>query len=183
MPEIDIQRREGMNVPWWAWLVGAALTALLIWWIVAAATPDRRAGEPAPQDRVAGERQEQRDTIIGGAQQLPLTAIQQDPAQYHGNTVSGVATVAEVVSDRGFWVEQNGSRLFVLDGQTVPGARTLQAGDRIQLEGPVYRTGEQGFRMPQVEGMDEQTARTLQEQQVFMHATSIQSVNQPTQGQ
>jgi hypothetical protein len=35
--------------------------------------------------------------------------------------------------------------------------------------------------MPQVEAMDAQTARTLADQETFIHATAIELENQPTQ--
>lgn len=192
MPEVDIQREPQRGVPWWVWVIGAVVLALIIWAIAQAITPDRRAGE-TPPEQVAGQRQEDRAGLEepdrpledrAGRQEptetapLPIGSIQQNPEQYHGQEASGMVTVAEVVSDRGFWAEQDGNRIFVLDGETVPSADQLSAGQQIQLQGRIYRTGAEGFRMPQVEGMDQETARTLQEQPVFIHATALDPVRQ-----
>lgn len=185
MPELDIERRPQPAVPWWAWLIGAILLALIIWAIVAGTTGGRQAEAPAPADRVAGERGETAGVpqpVPGQEGLLPVQAIQQNAEQYHGQTVSGTATVAEVVSNRGFWVEQNGNRLFVIDGQTTPPAAELRPGQQVHLKGYAYRTGASS-RMPQVEAMDERTARTLQEQSVFLHVTEIQPVGEQTPAQ
>lgn len=43
-----------------------------------------------------------------------LADIRTAPASWSGRSVSGEAIVAEVPTDRGFWIEENGERLFVV---------------------------------------------------------------------
>jgi hypothetical protein len=199
MPELDIQpRQSGDSV--WAWFVAILIPVLLVWWIIAVATP-RRTQTP-PTLPVGGTRLEAptgtatattagEPTVLhaGGApmatpshEPLPIVAIKRDPAQYHGKRVSGNATVTGVASDRGFCVEQNGERIFVIDGKTTTAAGKLQAGERVWLEGYVYETAASG-RMPQVEPMDKATAKMLADQKVFMHVTRLQTVGSSTSAQ
>src|SRR3712207_7118640 len=48
----------------------------------------------------------------GGA--LPVAQVLGGAGSSAGQSVSGTARVSEVISDRGFWVDENGERLFVV---------------------------------------------------------------------
>jgi hypothetical protein len=51
---------------------------------------------------------------VGMQQEIPIAEILEQPQQYLNQRVSGTAVVAEVVSESGLWVEQDGERMFVV---------------------------------------------------------------------
>lgn len=80
---------------------------------------------------------------------LPVAAILNAPAQYASQTVAGAARVTDVVSDRGFWIEENGQRLFVVLGEKGAGTNAaehvvdIEAGQTVRMSGHVYTSAEQ----------------------------------------
>jgi hypothetical protein len=133
MPELHIERRQAV-IPWWVWLVGALILALLIWAIVAATTTDRRTAAVPPQERVAGTQEEL----------LPVIVIVTNPAAYFNKTVSGTATVGEVVSDRGFWLRQDDRRIFAVIDEPRPETKDLNEGQRVRVSGIIYDSQRMG---------------------------------------
>lgn len=161
MPELQLQRREG--APWWAWLLAVAALALVIWWIVDLATPDRRAENVVPQQQVAGERQE---TVATG-DPLPVALIVTDPNTYLGQPVSGEATVTEVVSNRGFWLEENGQRLFVVIDEPTPETKEINPGQRIRLTGTLSDAN-RASGMAGIQALEADTKSILDQQRAFI---------------
>jgi hypothetical protein len=185
MPELDIQRRETTGMPWWVWLLIAVLAIGLIWWIIAATTTDRELAEVTPgvaptvgtepAERVAGAR-ESTDELTS-AEWLPLAAMRANPDNYFDQSVSGIGTVAEVASDRGFWIEQRGERVFVVKDEPLVETPALTAGQQISLRGTVHNPD----NMQEVAGvmqLDEVTLKTLQGEPAFIKATAIEAQNE-----
>lgn len=71
---------------------------------------------------------------------IPVTVIVAGPAGYLGRSVVGTARVAEVVSDRGFWLEQDGERIFAVIAQTpqMENAVNVNQGQTVVVAGVVY---------------------------------------------
>lgn len=171
MPEIDIQRQPQRSVPMWLWIAGAILAALLIWGLIEAFDNDRAATPQQPTERVAGERGE-----IGAPEPLPIATIVGTPNQYFGQDVRGTATVAEVVSDRGFWLENQGQRAFVVlgEGMTEAGVNVEQ-GQQVLLEGTYMESANMG----QVPQLEQDAQNIIQGETGFIRANSV-DILQPT---
>lgn len=175
MPELDIQQREHAGAPWWAWLLGALALIALIWVGVEAFDNDRTARQ-APQEVVAGERQ-----VIREGDLLPVAVILASPSSYFGQEVSGVANVTEVISDRGFWVENEGQRAFVILGQGIPEAGVkVRAGDRITLTGTFMESQKLG-EMPEIGQLEADTRQAIAGQTGFIRAKAVDLL-QPKDG-
>ena len=101
-----------------------------------------------------------------GAGMMAMVITQ--PQGYVGREVSGVVKVEEVISDRGFWITQDGtgSRLFVVLHEPrgeVP--VDINAGQIIRLRGTLRDLGEQ----VRVDGqLEPQTQRVLSRQPFFL---------------
>lgn len=176
MADIDIQRKKHHYA--WLWLLALLALALLAWYFLAdgdredVATP---APAAVPVDAVAGPAQPAPGTPAPAAG-IPIAAILGSPAEWSGRTVSGQVRVAEAVSDRGFWIEDGGQRLFVVKNESprpgvadVQGAadtmssRNLNAGQMVQMSGTVHTSADQ-VAPP----IDERTKSILANQRVFM---------------
>ncbi len=67
---------------------------------------------------------------------LTLAQITADPQQYFGRDFSGEVDVGSNLTDRGFWVEQNGNRMFALiidQPREVP--KDINAGQTLRISG------------------------------------------------
>ncbi|MFN3651322.1 MAG: hypothetical protein ACK47B_17240 [Armatimonadota bacterium] len=188
MPELDIQHRPNPGMSWLPWVIGAVLLALIAWGVYEVVTPERATGPATTTDQVAGQREETppagtqpgegTGTMAGAA--LPLAAITQAPNTYFGQPVEGTATVAEVVSDRGYWVEEGGSRMFVVQSEQLPeAALDVNAGQRVRIRGTVMDTQQMG-QTPDVANMDQQARQILQDQPAFIHATDVTILDRTT---
>ncbi|MBW3565564.1 MAG: hypothetical protein KY459_12630 [Acidobacteria bacterium] len=70
-----------------------------------------------------------------------LADIRVSPVSWSGRQVSGEATVAEVPTDRGFWIEEDGQRLFVVlidEPAEVP--KDINANQRIRFRDATVHT-------------------------------------------
>jgi hypothetical protein len=177
MPEIDIQRRPATGVPGWVWVLGALLLIGAIWWFAAGrADRDQMTQAPVADERVAGSRGEMPGVSDQGF--MPVAAILANPDAHFGQTVSGLATVSDVVADRGFWIhdasaQEGGQRIFVALDAAVQSPPTLAAGQRITLQGSVANP--KGMeQMPGVMALPEETRRMLQPQPAFIRATEVE---------
>lgn len=168
MAEIKIQRK---SFTIWPWLVAALAVALLVWGLTDLG-PDvdetERQAQTTPADTGA--------VPTSGSEAIPIVAILSRPAEYAGETVSGTAHVAEVISDRGFWVEQEGRRLFAVIEEIPKEIVDVNAGQMVRLTGIVY-TAE---TRQQVEGTMEPDARKVAAQQpafLYVKGTDVSIIN------
>lgn len=137
MADINVERKTpGV----WPWVIGLIVLALLIWALFALL--DGGEEELAVVDPVATEVQpvepvEAPDATVGGAL-VPVSVIVLSPAEWTDRTVSGEARVAEVPTDRGFWIEEGGERVFVIlnDAPTERPAN-INPGQTVRLTGAV----------------------------------------------
>lgn len=180
MADINVQRKQASIWPWLLGLVGLALAAWLLISmlsgdddevaVVRETTPAAApvVTEPVPLTPPAPS--------AAAAAGIPIAAIMSNPAEWSGRTVSGQVRVAEAVSDRGFWIEDGGQRLFVVKNESpVPGvadvqgaadtmsSRNLNAGQTVQMSGTVHTSADQ---VPPP--IDARTREILATQRVFM---------------
>lgn len=144
MADIDVQRKS--STAWLWWLLGLVALAMLIWVITAgddnvevasapvAAAPGGVAEVPPPPAGTSPS------TAVAPATGIPVSQIVGSPATWTGRTVAGEVRVTEVPTDRGFWITEQGERLFVILGDQ-PAERPIdiQSGQTLRIsEAMVY---------------------------------------------
>lgn len=175
MADIDIERKSSSSWLWW--LLGLIVLALLIWLVADMMDDDdpEVAAVPAVVDPAAPVAV----PVAAAPAGLTIAQVLANPAAYAGQSFStGPVRVAEVVSDRGFWVENEGQRLFVVKNESpqpgvsdVQGAadtragRAVNAGETVQINGTLYTSVDQ-LQPP----LDEQTRQAVQNQPVVLQA-------------
>ena len=180
MAEIDMQKKRGGGAGWIGWVVGLLVLILLVWWI----WPDAETDDFAVVDtaEVVEPAAEIPTPTTPDIQAFPTSAILTDPGSYMGQSVSGLAEVVEVPTDRGFWLDAgNGERLLVVlddTGEEVP--VHVQQGQRVMITDAMVHGADQ---IDQVSGnLDEATRTMLQNQQVFLTVTDTNITMQPMTG-
>lgn len=180
MADIDIERKRGTN---WLWpLLGLLLLGLLIWAAMEMMGDD---DEVAVAPAVSTEVVDPAAPVVAAAPVAPaagaptIADVLANPSAFAGQPFSTQQVrVAEVVSDRGFWIENNGQRMFVVKNESPqPGvadvqgaadtrdARNVNAGDMVQINGTLM-TSVDGAQPP----LDEQTRQLIQAQPIFLQA-------------
>lgn len=110
MADIDLQRKERGGLAWlWA-LLALLLLALIVWWLwpdddaeVMAPGEDVEMVEPAPE------------TEPTSVVDVGIAQILANPEQWIGRTFPDTrATVAQEMTDRGFFIEDQGQQLLVI---------------------------------------------------------------------
>lgn len=165
MAEIHMERKQGK--PWiWALLLGILLIGLLAWMF----WPRRDTVELIPVATATTV------TFVDPAAVPPaatagatIATILASPQQWVGREFSGVVTVTEVPSDRGFWIEQDGQRMFVIlydEPAEVP--IDINAGQQLRIRGTVRDAA----YLPQVPGgnVTQATESIAREQPVYLVA-------------
>ena len=181
MADIDIEKKKGgMGIL--PWILGLLLLGLILWGLTqcgdneeeavvvpAADTLTDPAAVAAPMPMDTG--MAMADTTAMGAAgaaagALPIAAVLANPGQYGSQAVSGTARVTEVISDRGFWVEDAGQRMFVViaEPQASEQAVDINAGQTVRLSGQVR----EGSAAGQVTGLEAEAQRVAQGQPAFL---------------
>lgn len=176
MAEIPIERKRG--TPVWLWLLALLLVAGLIWWFVAAAGDEEEQyatpvvgvepvdepvfdTEPVEPVTTAGE--------MNGMEGVTLTQIVDNPDEYVNETFPETeVSVGEVATDRGFWIEDQGERLFaLLQDQPQEQPVDINPGQRLRIENGTLRDPSY---LPELEGdpLDQDTQRIAQAQDIFL---------------
>jgi len=165
--DINVERKQGPGI--WPWIIGIIILALIVWWLFARGRNDRAENVTSVDTTamatdtgaMAGAAGATAGAAAGGAmatmpgdtmggmgagatgQGIPVPQILANPGQYDGQSVSGTDSVVEVVSDRGFWIEQQGKRLFVAMAEPQPDEKVMNvnAGQKVRLTGTVHQGG------------------------------------------
>ena len=164
MADIDVERKSGNNWIWW--LLGLIVLGLLLWWLLAGRGDDDADLEPVTATAV--------EPLPAPAEPMPaaegatLAAILANPAQYVGTEFSGQVQVVEVPTDRGFWIEQDGTRMYALivDG---PAEQPLDInpGQMVQIDRGMVRDSTALGQLPG-DPLDDQTRTTASAQPAFL---------------
>ena len=119
MAEIHVERKEASM---WPWIVGLLLLLLLAWGVYEML--DNDVEEPVAAAVVPPPPVTPTTTPEPIAQgPLCVAQVLAAPTTYIGQRLGTCEMrVAEVVSDRGFWIEENGQRVFVTVNESAPGA-------------------------------------------------------------
>ena len=162
MAEIPVEKKSSKT---WLWLLLAALLIiLLIWWLSAADDDaETEVMETAPIETVETE-----TAVVADTAPMTLAAIMAQPEAYIGQEFTGEVDVGGPLTDRGFWVENEGARMFALiidEPREVP--LDINAGQRLQVTGGMIR---EGGDVGEVEGvpLDDDTREVLSGQAAFM---------------
>lgn len=137
MADIDIERKSS-SMTWLWWLLGLLLVALLAWWLLADDDDDVAVVDPVTAPVAAPVTPATTPEPIA---QGPLCVAQvlAAPATYIGQSLGTCPMqVVEVVSDRGFWAEENGQRVFLVINEGQPGVADTQG----QAEQPDINPGQ-----------------------------------------
>ncbi|HET7322027.1 MAG TPA: hypothetical protein VFI96_06005 [Longimicrobiaceae bacterium] len=165
MADIDVQRKSGASWLWW--VIGLIILALIIWWLVAYLGRDSEVAPVATTAPVVTEPMSPATPVPAPTPEagIPVADILANPASWDGRTVSGTVTVADVPTDRGFWIESNGQRLFALiNDQPNEQPQNINPGQVLQITSATVMTS-----ASEVPGtLDTDTQGLLQGQPVFL---------------
>ena len=146
MAEIRVEKKSNS---WIWWLLGLIVLALIVWAVIAAMDDNEEVGVaavpaletevvPPPADPNTAD-----PNAVAQGTGIPIGQIVASPAAWDGRNVSGEVRVAEVVSDRGFWIEADGQRMFVLLNEVPGEVKEINAGQTLRLtDATVHATGD-----------------------------------------
>lgn len=109
MADIDLERKKSGPAVW-PWVAALVALALVVWGITEVVDTDAEVADVEVVEPVAPAA-----TPEAGAAGVGLADILSDPQAYIGQTFPDTRVrVAEVPTDRGFWIEDQGRRLFAI---------------------------------------------------------------------
>lgn len=179
MADIDVERK-GTNI--WPWIIGLLVLALLIWALMEMFDTDEPDVAAVATDTVMT------DPTVVPAPVAPVVAgptiadVLANPSAYAGQSfTTDTVRVAEVVADRGFWIEgATGARMFVVKNESpqpgvadvqgqadVRDGRNVNAGDRLQINGTLHDGGSLDALQPP---LDATTRQAVEGQPIFLQA-------------
>lgn len=180
MAEIHIEKKERSGMGW-LWAVLALLAVVLIaWWLwptaergIAELTPLTPMTTTSGTATAAGT-----DTAAG----IPTIATAvANPQAWVGRQFSGTVEVTDVPDDRGFWVEQDGSRMYALIiDQPAEKPVDINAGQRLEIREATFRDA---THLPDLKGvpLTPSTERVVREQPIYLvlDETDLTIVDRP----
>lgn len=163
MAEIPVEKKSSLA---WLWiLLGLILLALLIWWAVGADDDEVDLVEPVVVEEQVVVEDEPTLPVAGEA---TLATILANPAEYIGSEFSGEVDVDGPLTDRGFWVESDGQRMFALiDDGPLEVPMDINPGQRLQISSGMVMSPASIGDLPGDE-LDADTRRIAEEQEVFL---------------
>lgn len=165
MAQVDLEKTDDRGGMGWLWaLIAIILIALLAWWL----WPDADIEElPVIETEVAEEMDplDVPETVA----LLPLADILANPDAWIGRTVDGQVDVVEVPTDRGFWIEHEGIRMFaLLIDQPAEVPLDINAGQTIRMMSATVRDASTDVNTLAGAPVDADTQRILDDQGVFL---------------
>ena len=169
MAQIPVERKSGLG---WLWvLLGLVLLALLIWW----ATDDDEADLVDGADsEIVGEETVGADPVtppepVAMEAGISIADILASPAEYIGrNDFQDEVRVAEVPTDRGFWIEDQGRRMLavIIDNpQEQP--KDINTGQQLRITEGMVRDATFIANLPGAP-LDADTERLAREQDAYL---------------
>lgn len=176
MAEIHVEKKKSI----WPWIIAALVALLAIWAITqlfdrddAEAVAVAPVAEPVAEAPIAAAPVAAPDPMTtadagGAVALLPVATILAGPAGYVGQEISGTARVTDVPTDRGFWIEQDGQRMFavVAEGPNMERAINMNPGQEIQLNGAVVHDSTSAAQLGGQ--LDPQTQQLVSGQPAFL---------------
>ena len=181
MADIDIERKKKSPLPWVLGLLVLALLAFLLM---------RGCSDDDPEPAVVGtDTTTFTDTTMGAA---PMASPATDTTAMGaagaagagaaaagagwigtvmagtnaGQTTGGDGIVPETPSDRGFWIEENGQRVFAILAEPMEQVKDIDPGQRVRISNARVLRGSEASQIPQ--DVDAQARQTAQGQQYFL---------------
>lgn len=112
MADINVERK-GPSI--WPWIIGLIVLALLIWALTELFDDDDDlVTEPIADDTAMVEPGPEPMDADAMLIAFPVREIVADPGAFADRPLSGEVRVTDVPTDRGFWIEQDGQRLFAI---------------------------------------------------------------------
>lgn len=185
MAEINVERKKSAT----PWIIGLIVLALIIWGLFAlfnnneadvndeayAASPVATTPvvtnpvEPEPMESTTMAEPMPMPPPPTDADNtpIPVAIIVMGPADFLGQPVVGTAKVVGVPTDRGFWIEQDGQRIYAVIAKSanMEEAVNVNPGQQVRLAGIVYDT-ELATRIDG--GLDAETQQVIADQPAFL---------------
>lgn len=178
MAQINVERKHSSAWIWW--ILGLIVLALIIWAVAETMDRDELAENTvAPigvEEQVPVTPADEVPVLTAEAAGIPVADILESPSTWAGRSLTGEVHVAEVVSDRGFWIKdsrnQNADeRLFVLLNEVPGDIKEINAGQTIQMNDALVYQAE---NLDQIPGqVDEQARRIVQGEQIVLAVDSL----------
>ncbi|MBB3035245.1 hypothetical protein [Alteriqipengyuania lutimaris] len=153
----------------WLWIVLLALlAALVLWWLLADDDGEQAAGEPVAVEQ--GTDPEIADTTAA-AGAMTIGAILANPEAFYGEEgFEGTVTVGGPLTDRGFWIENDGARMFALViDDPIDRTIDINTGATLRLDGGTIREGST-IAADEIEGdgLDQDTMDVIADQDAVL---------------
>jgi hypothetical protein len=135
MADIPIEKKSSKG---WLWLLLLLLlVGLIIWWLAAEVNDQ----DDVEADTVAIEQTDDPMTGTSEAGDMSIAAILTSPEAYYGTSgFNAEVGVGGPLTDRGFWIEQDGARMFALIiDQPAERPIDINEGATLRLNGGVVR--------------------------------------------
>jgi hypothetical protein len=182
MADINIERKRKSPLPWIIGLLALALLALLLMRtcgdddddaeavVVTDTTTATQVAAPMDTTVMAAPMDSAGMATSGaagatGAGTGWIAGILAGTAATAG-TASGDGTVPETPSDRGFWIEENGQRVFAILQEPMEQIKDVDPGQRVRISNARVLRGSESAQIPQ--DVDAEAKRTAQGQQYFL---------------
>lgn len=165
MADINLERKRGGG-GWIVGLLALIALALVIWWV----WPDDDDDDLYDDTAMVTSVEPATTPVEPETAPAPtLAAVLANPGAYVGQDFpAGEVTVAEVPTDRGFWIEHAGDRLFAIivdDPQEQP--LDINPGQTLQIDGGTLRAPGAIGSLPGT-GLDADTEALANEQEAFL---------------
>ena len=160
MANIPVEKKS--NLSWLWWVLGLVLIGGLIWFLVAAGDDEVETAAVTPATT---------PEAVAEAPSVTIGDILGTPADYIGDPFSQAEVmVSDVPTDRGFWIEDEGQRLFVIliDGPA-EAPLDINTGQTLRIDEGTLRDR---TYLPNIEGdpLDADTQAIAESQPIFLVA-------------
>lgn len=164
---------EKKGTPAWVWIVGAIVALIVIWAIwtwsrpvvpVVMAPP---VAAPAPMVTPVPA------PAVTATAVAPIALIIAVPADYFDREISGTAQVVDVPTDRGFYLEDNGRRIFAVLGKDFTEKQVnVNPGQTVRVSGVVRASSK--LDEAEVGTLQAATRDRIQKEPVYMVVKQIE---------
>ncbi|HEX6039295.1 hypothetical protein [Longimicrobium sp.] len=176
MADIDIERKKKSPLPW---VLALLVLALLAFLLMRSCGDDDAAPvtdtTTAPAATAAGAAPMPATDTTGMAATGAAGAAGAAGAGWigtvlagtnAGQTTGGSGIVPETPSDRGFWIEENGQRVFAILAEPMEQVKDIDPGQRVTLSNARVMRGSEASQVPQ--DVDAEARQTAQGQPYFL---------------